>query len=157
MAQKHGRVTNISTEGWAEVLVERGDACNNCEASQFCHALSDCSKMKTNVMNKAGAKPGDLVVIQLSTQMVFKGAVILYLVPVVGMLAGAMSGNGFSSGLGIEPTISAIIFAFAGLGLGFLVPAFFSRRMSANKRLTPVITRIIKCSAENPTVRNASI
>lgn len=144
MAQKNARVTNVNTEGWAEVLVERGDACNNCESSQFCHALSDCSKLKTTVRNQAGAKPGDLVTIQMNTQKVFKAAVILYLVPIAGMLAGAIAGNGFSSGLGIEQTFATIIFAFAGLGFGFLVPVAFSRRISANKRLTPVITRIIK-------------
>ena len=144
MAQKNGRVTNIGAEGWAEVIVERGDACNNCESSQFCHALSDCSKLKTSVVNKAGAKPGDLVAIRLDTRIIFKGAVILYLVPVVGMLAGAVSGNGLSNGLGIEPTISTIIFAFVGLGFGFLIPALFSRKMSTNKKQIPVITRIIK-------------
>ena len=136
------------------MLVERGDACHNCESAQFCHALSDCSKLKTTVKNEAGAKPGDVVTIQINTGTVFKGAVILYLVPIAGMLAGAVAGNGFSRELGIEPTIATIVLAFAGLGLGFLVPAFYSKRISANKRLTPVITRIIKQGEQSLVGRN---
>ena len=157
MAQKNARVIDISAEGWADVLVERGDACSNCESAQFCHALSDCSKLKTTVRNQAGAKPGDLVTIQMNTRKVFKGAVILYLVPIAGMLAGAVAGNGFSKALGIEPTIATIVLAFAGLGLGFIVPAFYSKRISASQRLTPVITRIVKQGEQSLVGRNPLI
>lgn len=144
MAEKKGRITATSPDGWAEVLVERSDACSNCESAQFCHALSDCSKIKTKVINTADARAGDLVVIRLNTGVVLRGAFILYIVPIVVMLLGAVSGYDFSGGLGMNPTFAAMIFAFAGLALGFLIPAFFSRTLSARQKLTPVVTRILK-------------
>jgi positive regulator of sigma E activity len=87
MAKKKGRVIEISQDGWARVITERGDACNSCEASPFCHSIADCARLETNVLNKAGAGVGDLVTISLSSKMVFKGALILYIVPVAGLLS----------------------------------------------------------------------
>ena len=156
MAQKLGRVIDIKEGNLAEVLIERGDACHNCESSQFCHALSDCSKLKTSVINRAGADVGDQVVIELRTGMIFKGAFLLYLMPVIGMLAGAVSGNDLSSRMGLDPTISSIGFAFLGFALGFLIPFLFSRSMSADKTPTPMITRIVKRRAGDLKVRKAT-
>ena len=68
MAKKKGRVTSISDDGWAKVITERGDACNNCEASHFCHSMADCSKLETSVLNQAGANVGDRVTIALSSK-----------------------------------------------------------------------------------------
>ncbi len=96
MAKKKGRVTSISQDGWAKVITERGDACNNCEASQFCHSIVDCSKLETSVLNQAGAGVSDLVTIELSSKMVFRGASLLYMVPVTGLLSGAITGAGLS-------------------------------------------------------------
>lgn len=151
MSQKKARITDTSTDGWAEVLVERSDACSNCESAQFCHALSDCSKIKTKVINNAGAKVGDLVVIRLNTMVVLKGAFILYVVPIIGILAGAVAGSNLATSLGMDATFSAIIFAFIGLVVGFLIPAFLSRTLSARRDLTPVVTRIVKRNPGNLT------
>jgi positive regulator of sigma E activity len=40
MAKKKAWVTDVSGNGWAQVVIDRGDACNHCEASQFCHSIS---------------------------------------------------------------------------------------------------------------------
>jgi positive regulator of sigma E activity len=52
MAKKKGWVTEISERGWAEVVIDRGGACNNCEASQFCHSIADCSKIKIGTIKQ---------------------------------------------------------------------------------------------------------
>ena len=125
------------------MITERGDACNNCEASQFCHSIVDCSKLETSVLNQAGAGVGDLVTIELSSKMVFRGALLLYIVPVAGLLSGAITGAGLSQISAIGETGATIAFAFAGLGLGFIITTFISRRLISKNQLTPVIKRII--------------
>ena len=63
MAQKKGRVSSVNKDGWAIVVTEKGDACNNCESAQLCHSLADCSRMETRVLNRANAGVGDRVII----------------------------------------------------------------------------------------------
>lgn len=144
MAQKRGLVKHVSTDGWAMVVTERDDACSNCESAQFCHSLADCSRMETRVLNRAKAEVGDRVVISLSSKSVFKSAMILYILPTVSLLLGAIGGFGLHQKLGIGETGATILFGFAGLILGFTVAGLISKRLTATSKLTPVITRIIK-------------
>jgi sigma-E factor negative regulatory protein RseC len=148
MAKKRGRVTSISQDGWAKVITERGDACNSCEVSQFCHSLADCSKLETSVLNQAGAGVGDLVIIELSSKMVFRGALLLYIVPVLGLLSGAIAGAGLSQISAIDETSATIALALAGLGLGFIITTFISRRLISKNQLIPVIKRIINSNTK---------
>jgi sigma-E factor negative regulatory protein RseC len=144
MAKKKGWVTDISENGQAQVIIERGDACNACEASHFCHSIADCSRIKTKVINQANASVGDRVTIELNSKTLFKSAFFLYLVPAFGLLGGAVSGNGLGNSLGIGQPGLTIILAFAGLAAGFTITAIFSRWMSGKDNLTPVVTKIVK-------------
>ena len=144
MAQKKGRVSSVNKDGWAMVVTEKGDACNNCESAQFCHSLSDCSRMETRVLNRANARVGDRVTISLSSSSVFKSAMILYILPTLSLILGAIIGSGLHNYLGIDETGAAILFGFAGLILGFTIAGLISKRQTADSKLTPVITRIIK-------------
>ena len=144
MAQKKGRVSSVNKDGWAMVVTEKGDACNNCESAQFCHSLSDCSRMETRVLNRANAGAGDRVIISLSSISIFKSALILYILPTVSFILGAVSGAGLNEQLGIGETGAAILFGFIGLILGFTIAGLISKRQTAGSKLTPVITRIIK-------------
>jgi positive regulator of sigma E activity len=144
MAQEMGRVTHTSEDGWATVVTQRKDACHSCEASQFCNALTNCNKLETRALNKVGAGVGDLVTIHLSSHTVLKGALVFYLIPALGLLAGAFAGSDFSKQLALGETGAAILFGLAGLVLGFIITAMISRRMSAGNRLTPEIMRIVK-------------
>jgi len=144
MARKRGLVKRICRDGWAMVVTERDDACSNCESAQFCHSLADCSRLETRVSNRANAEVGDRVIISLSSSSVFKSAMILYILPTVSLLAGAIGGFGLHQQLGIGENVGAILFGFAGLILGFTFAGLISKRQTASSRLTPVITRIIK-------------
>jgi sigma-E factor negative regulatory protein RseC len=144
MAQKKGRVTGIGKDGWAMVVTERGDACSNCESAQFCHSLADCSRLETPVLNRAGAEVGDTVSITLSSGSVFKSALILYILPIVTLLFGAVGGAGLHKQLGIGENGAAIGFGFVGLILGFAIARLISKLKTTESKLTPVITRIIK-------------
>jgi len=144
MAQKRGLVKHVSTDGWALVVTERDDACSNCESAQFCHSLADCSRVETRVLNRANAAVGDRVIVSLSSKSVFKSAMILYILPTVSLLLGAIGGVGLHKQLGVGESLSAILFGFAGLILGFAVAGVISKSQRASRGFTPVITGIIK-------------
>ncbi len=148
MAQKKGRVSSVNQDGWAMVVTEKGDACSNCESAQFCHSLADCSRMETRVINQAAAGVGDLVSINLSSMTVLKSALILYILPTISLLFGAVAGAELRILLGVGETAAAILFGFAGLILGFAIAKFISKRQEGGNKLTPVITRIIRPTNE---------
>jgi len=143
MAQKKAWVSSISEIGWAMVVTEKGDACSNCESSQFCHSLADCFRIETRVINRASAGVGDRVIISLDSSSVFKSAMILYILPTLSLFIGAIGGSGFHRYLGFGETGAAIAFGFGGLILGFTIAFWISRRQTVVSKLTPVITRII--------------
>jgi len=143
MAQKNGRVRSVSKDGWAMVVTEKGDACSNCESSQFCHSLADCSRIESRVINRASAGVGDRVIISLDSSSVYKSAMILYILPTLSLFIGAIGGSGFHKYLGFGETGAAIVFGFGGLIFGFTIAFLISRRQTVVSKLTPVITRII--------------
>ena len=155
MAKKRGRVTAVLPDGRATVIIERGDACHNCESAQFCHAIADCAKLETEVLNPLGAGVGDLVSIHLSSTTLLKGAVFLYLVPTAGLLIGAATGAGLGAALGLADTAAAILFGISGLLLGFGFCAAYSKRLAAQRKLTPAITAIIKRCHPNHSPQNS--
>jgi sigma-E factor negative regulatory protein RseC len=144
MAQKKGRVSSMNQDGWAMVVTEKGDACNNCESAQLCHSLADCSRMETRVLNRANAQVGDRVTVSLSSSSVYKSALILYILPTLSLLIGAISGSEFHQYMGIGETGAAIVFGFVGLVLGFTIAGLISKHQTAASKLTPVITSIIQ-------------
>lgn len=157
MAEKTGRVTAINQYGWALVVTERGDACNNCESAQFCHSLADCTKLETRVLNRANAKVGDRVAIRLSSRSVFKSALILYVLPTLGFMIGAFSSSEWNRYLGFDDTGAAILFGFVGLLIGFAVAALISKRQTAAGKLIPVITRIVQPTGKSHLSRIPSV
>jgi len=150
MAQEQGFVAGIREDGWAEVVAERKDACDDCGAKHCCVSFGSSSEIVIKALNRAGAKAGDLVSITLSSGTVLKGAAVLYLIPLAGLMSGVLLGASLYQRLAVSETGAAIVFGFAGLFLGFIMTALISRWMSAHNRLTPVITGIIKPGPQTP-------
>lgn len=154
MAQTRGLIKSVSEDGWAHVVVPRNIACGGCSPSGGCHGCIANAKMEIRALNKAGANEGDLVSIHLSSEIVLKGAAVLYLMPVGGLLIGAAASVWINPIAGIGNSGISIIMSFVGLLLGFAVAALLSKRMSANDRLIPVISRIFHGS---PKIRSAVV
>jgi len=127
MAQTRGLIKSVSEDGWAHVVVPRNNACGGCGSSSGCHGCLANAKMEIKVLNKAGANAGDLVSIRLSSEMVLKGAAVLYLLPVGGLLIGAAAGAWINQIAGISDSGFAIIMSFTGLLLGFSAAVLLSR------------------------------
>jgi positive regulator of sigma E activity len=104
-------------------------------------------------LNRAGAMVGDRVTLTIESGVILSRMALLYLVPVVGMLAGAFTGTVMSpenDGNGLY----AIVFALVGFALGLALSVFVSRSWSNLRPVTPVITRIIHSSLASPASRS---
>jgi len=146
MAHTTGKVVGIEKNGWARVVTERTGACSSCQTKQHCHSCLTQAKIEARAINVAGARTGDLVSVSIKTETLLKNAAVLYLVPVLGLLAGALTGPVIGKILTLGETASAILFGFIGFGLGFLLVIFYSKKMSSQNHLAPIIKQIIMSS-----------
>ncbi len=144
MSEEQGIVLKTTDDGWAEVVTERRDACENCGASHCCVAATSGEKMITRALNRAGAVSGDLVALSVEPGVVVKSAAALYLVPVIGFVVGAITGAETHGALGLSESGGAILLGALGLGIGYALTSLISRRMTRKGALTPTISRILE-------------
>jgi sigma-E factor negative regulatory protein RseC len=149
MAQEEGLIASIDDKGWAEVVIQRRDACGDCGGAAHCSIIfTGCSKMFVKALNRVGANKGDRVVIDLATGNVIQSAAILFVIPLLGLIFGAIIGSTLVPGWPFKGNDASMLFAFLGLALGLLVTVLISRHLSKKKQFTSVITRVLDVGAE---------
>jgi positive regulator of sigma E activity len=99
--------------------------------------------MLVKARNTAGAKKGDEVELYLSTGIKLKGTAIVYLLPVLGIFAGAFSANPLSNMLGLNPSLGMALFTFAGLVAAVFLMRYLANRMGSKQALNPVVKRVL--------------
>lgn len=130
-------VTSVFENGTAEVCVTRQTACGgNCSGCETC-LLS--SEIKVNVLNPIGADRGQRVLIESSSNKVFKALSLVYIMPVVFMLVCFFIG--FVLGF---PEYLCIIVSFSGLVLSALVLFIVSRKRSPVSGITYTVCKILE-------------
>ena len=126
-------ITNIREDGLAEVVVERlgicGGDCNGCEGCKYEHL------MKSLVQNPIGAHRGQHVMIETPTAGVVKGALAIYVLPIVMLIAGYMIAALFSLSEGM-----CILAAFGAAVLGVIIAIVVSKKRHA---ADPTPTKIV--------------
>lgn len=114
-----GTVTQV-TGNYAKVLIERKEACGNCNA---CGMMSGTQKnVVIEVKNTLHAQSGDVVEIHFSSRTAMLSTVIAYMIPFAMLLIGVFFGYILIGGLlqtPAEPTaaICGLIFAGASFGI----------------------------------------
>ena len=118
-------VTKLLPDGMAEVAVARstacGGSCGHCESCVF------QSELKTPARNLIQARPGQNVIIASHSATVFKAAALVYVVPMVLLLAGYAAAALAGAGEGL-----CIAASFLGLALGAVL-VVLSQRLRKGK------------------------
>ncbi len=109
--EEKGRVIKVEN-GMTQVEMERTSTCARCG---IC-LQSSGDKPILYIKDSLGARPGDKVLVSVESKEVLKAAFLIYLFPLVGLLAGYFLGR---TVFGTERT--GILFA----GLGFFSALFF--------------------------------
>ncbi len=129
-------VRRLLPDGMAEVMRIRESAC-----SGDCHKCAGCGATKQTMLftahNAIGARPGDAVVVESDTGTVLKGAMLLYVLPLVTFLVGYIVGENLWS--------RGILVSILGFALGMAPIKLYDRYLA--KRGT-VYT--IKAYADRP-------
>jgi len=133
----------IKVEGRrAFVAVERKSACEACPASAICKPTEEGSLIEA--INEAGAQIGDRVIVSLKAYSYLKGSIIVYGIPAISLIAGAIMGKEILKGfVKLDPELLS---AIGGLGLfiiSFVIVKFISRRFEKKTEYIPIIERIV--------------
>lgn len=145
MAEQIGIVTGVDADGWACVLTDRKGGCGGCHSDHGggCQSCSAGSKFESRVSNPVGAQPGDVVKISIRSQDLFKGAAILYLIPAVALLIGAMAGGWLAGRIGWQATSGNVLGAVVGISAAVLFLIGMDRSRRVKRRFTPAIVEIL--------------
>lgn len=156
MAEQTAIVIENGEDGVARILTDRKGGCGGCQpVAGGCRSCLTNTKMASHAANPVGARAGDLVKVHIASKEVFKGAAILYLLPVAALLAGALGGDGLGGRLGWSSSIGAVAGALIGLIASVVVIIGIDRSRYVKRRLQPTITDIVATGRHSGTPPSA--
>lgn len=125
------------------VLSRRGSCCDSCE-KESCDIPEE--GVETEAINKAGAKVGQRVKVVMEPYTFIKGALILYVFPLIALFAGAFLGKIYLSRV-FEKTDSELLAAIGAIVAflaSLLIVKLLSGRMSKKTEYRSVIESIVE-------------
>lgn len=145
MIEEHGRIITAH-DGYAWVETQRRSSCDKCSANAGC-GTSVLSRVlgqrrtRVRALDPLGAQAGDEVIIGIEDAMLVRSSLAAYLVPLLGLLLGALSGGALGRRLGLGEETGSILCALAGLAATLVWLRFHSRRTARDRRYQPVVLR----------------
>jgi len=147
MIEEQAQVVEI--KGTLLVLqAQTQSACGSCAASKGC-GTSVLAKVvgrkftRFQAENNIDAEVGDMVVVGISEDALLKGSVMMYVIPILGMLAFALVADYFLEALIDYRDLAIAASGIMGLVLGSLMSKWYFQRQASAKRFTPVVLRKI--------------
>lgn len=144
MIEETGVVVELDGDhAWVES--ERRSSCGSCSAKGCgTGALSKilgAKKQRMRVQNPINAEVGDAVTLGIEEGALLAGSVMVYIVPLILMLAGGLLGEALAPQWEVSAESASLIFGLLGLVAGFFWLRAFNRRASSNPRYTAVILK----------------
>jgi sigma-E factor negative regulatory protein RseC len=132
-----------STKGiLAIVSLERKSACEQCTAG--CKITDAGAELEA--INRAKAMTGQKVRVALKPYSYLKGSLIVYGLPALSLIIGAVAGKEFFSRFfhSLEPDIVSALFGFGAFILAFVTVKIWSTRIESNTSYMPVVEEILE-------------
>jgi sigma-E factor negative regulatory protein RseC len=144
MIEETGVVVALSG-GLADVETRRQGACGSCSANGACGTsllarYLGRRPLVLRALNRAGAAPGDSVIVGVPEEGLVTASLAAYLVPLLGLMAGGALGQSWGEGLGAGAG-GSILGALLGLGLGLGWLSRFNRAHAQDPRYQAVVLR----------------
>lgn len=140
--EEEGTIISVDGEQAVVAVVSHG-GCESCPSASVCGGEGE--RRSVTAMNPVHARPGDRVKIVMHAKMYIKGTMIVYGVPAVLLIAGAMLGKTYADARmpGTDPDMVA-----AGAGFTLFIAAFigaklWSHRVEKSDKYIPVIEKIL--------------
>jgi sigma-E factor negative regulatory protein RseC len=151
-----GVVTELKANGLASVRPARSEACGSCSCEGACQVLGGGGERKITAINRAGATVGDQVLLSIASGSFLKVSFVVYLLPILALVAGAILGQKYSAHLwpGGNPETVSVLTGLFCLVVSFFGIRRFNSQVSQNQTYYPVIEKVIHPS--DPTLLQTS-
>jgi sigma-E factor negative regulatory protein RseC len=142
MATEQGVVLRIDTAGtWVKMV--RSGACDDCSSKGVCHTLGGGKEMEVPAVNSVAARVGDRVTIKLDTSPFLKATFLIYMFPILMLVAGAAAGEWVSRSWALNSPLPSALLGFGSLAAGLIVMRIIARRLAKKNEYRPRIVRIL--------------
>lgn len=127
----------------ARVTVPRKSACEGCNAG-VCKLGTQ--SMEIEAFNPIKAEVGQKVRITMKPYSYLKGSIVVYGIPALALVIGAVLGKEFFSSYftGVDPDIVSAFFGFGAFAASFLLVKIWGSKIEKRKELKPIIEEIIE-------------
>lgn len=126
-------------------VIRQGSGCEGCPGGALCKSTGD-DEAVIEALNEAGAREGDTVKIVFRSLSYLKGIMLVYGLPAIMLVVGAVLGKELLSPLLPEkdPDALSALLGFVLFILSFILVKVISARIQKGQRYMPVIIEIIR-------------
>ena len=148
MNTEEGTVIRVQGEK-AWVLVQQTGMCEHCSSKTACFTLGGDKKIEAESFNTAGAHPGDWVLIKIKTKSLLGIAFLFYILPVIALVCGAITGMNIGRRYRFDPELAAFLSAAAAFILTFIPIVLIGARLKRSRKHMPEVVRILSSQSNN--------
>ena len=147
MITEMGRVVAIEADSfWVETIQQ--SSCGNCSASKGCgqkvllkagHKRVGHIRALLQNQDAVSFKIDDQVEIGIAEHVISKGSIFVYMMPLMGLLGGAIAGDRFGLSVGFNAEFTSVSLGLLGLVAGGAVVRIHSFLSRNDKRFQPIV------------------
>ena len=147
MIEERAQVVEIK-EGRLILQAQTQSSCGSCEASKGC-GTSLLAKVvgrkftRFQAENNINADVGDTVIVGISEDALLKGSMVMYMLPIFGMLVFAVIADYLFLSNTQHRDLMIAASAITGMVIGSLISKWYFQRQSSAQLFSPVILRKI--------------
>ena len=142
MATEQGIVLQTDSEtAWVKTV--RSSACEGCTARDSCHTTAGGQDMEVKAINSVGASVGDRIVLSFETASLLKATFLIYVFPIILLIAGAALGQALAPLIGFSPSALSVLLGFAFFFIALFIIKTRANRMAEKNAYQPKITKIL--------------
>ena len=127
-----GKVIEVKKD-IAIVQLESKKECSSCTMAKFCE-LVERRKRCIETEKMPGTKVGDKVKIKVAGELLLKGTTLLFLIPAISFIFGAVIGQ-----MVMEGIVFSLILGILFLVVAFLILHFFDKKLAEKKNKPKII------------------
>jgi sigma-E factor negative regulatory protein RseC len=101
-------------------------------------------EMEVKALNPAGAREGDRIVLSFETSSLLKATFLIYVFPIIFLIAGAALGQMLAPFMAFNPSALAVLLGFAFFFIALFIIKARANKMAKQNAYQPKITKIIK-------------
>lgn len=135
-----GQIVEVK-DNIATIKLTRKSACASCGA---CGMGGHQKDMLLSIPNTLGGEVGDYAELDLSSKQLLKASVIMYVGPLIALLAGVVAGYLLGAKLDLNKELFAVILGLLFTGLSYLGIRVLEPRFKKGHNFSPQLVKIIK-------------